>query len=182
VSGAATSKITTRTLTDISTEIITENTTITSAQRASELALVSDNFANHLLVFSSGNVSAIISQYEPSASVTWEHFACLSGIYPISGNNGSFTDGLDTFFNKVQGLDAVFIGNVSGVTTTSLPNGSLRVNSTFGLRGQGPVGNFTATVSAQDTYTYSASSGTWLISQETWNFMSPGIRNVFFCA
>jgi hypothetical protein len=165
----------------------TDTTTITSTttptQTTSDTA--SDSFAQHLLLFSSRNVSAILSGYEPSANVTWENLPCLGGIYPIAGNNGNFTQGLDIFFgnNKVVlGFQTVFVGNLTRTTMTRVSNGSVLLNSTFGIVGLASTGNFTATVSAQDSYTYSTTRGTWLISQETWHFLTYDIPpNALLC-
>ncbi|MDA4123374.1 MAG: hypothetical protein OK456_09370 [Thaumarchaeota archaeon] len=161
----------------IKEQTITTTTTVTSTVTPTQQEIVGDSFLQHLVVFSSMNVSAIIAQYEPSANVTWSGQACLGGIYPISGNNGNFSESLKILFDETktllgfQGFNAVFVGNVTRPTITTMTNGSMIVNSSFDLVGQAQTGNFTATVSAQDSYAYSTTSGTWLISQETWHFV-----------
>ena len=140
--------------------------------------LVSGNFAEHLLLFASRNVSAIVPQYETNASVTWEQILCLSGIYTVTGN-GNLTQLLNIFFGAYG--QALVVGNVTRTIVTATI-GSVMINSTLGLVGQGLVGNFTSTVSAQDTYRYSTTSSTWLISQETWHFLTFYTKgNVPFC-
>ncbi len=160
----------------ITTVTSTETSTLMPARQAAEI--VANTFAKHLLLFTSRNVSAIVSQYQPNANVTWEGGGpCLSGLYPIS--DGSFVKLLDLFFQYrfpqfqiwPQGFHTILIGNVTQIRTTEL-YGSANVNSTFVLKGQDILGNLTSTVSAQDSYRYSATSDTWLISQETWHFLT----------
>jgi hypothetical protein len=172
----------------VKTVTSTETSTVTPTQQAVDI--VGDRFVQHLVVFTSMNVSAIVAQYEPSANVTWEGQMCLGGIYSDAGSSdGDLTKLLNIFFDKtktglgLQGFNAVFVGNVTRPTITAMTNGSVIVNSTFGLVGQAPTGNFTATVSAQDSYAYSTTSGTWLISQETWHFAPHYIPpDVLICA
>ncbi|MGH9920852.1 MAG: hypothetical protein ACRD6W_18530, partial [Nitrososphaerales archaeon] len=70
-------------------------------------------------------------------------------------------------------VPVVAVGNP---TMTIIPetNGSVLVNSTFGFQSM-KAGNFgitNGTVSAQDLYTYSETNASWIISQETWNFLA----------
>lgn len=144
----------------------TQSGTSTQTQQATDV--VGGNFAEHLLLFTSRNATAIVRQYQSDANVTWQQTSCLNGIYPVTGK-GNLSQLLDVFFGTYgQGL---VIGNVTRSMTTAT-NGSVIVNSTFGLVAQGFDGNLTASVTAQDSYTYSATSGTWLIAQETWHFLS----------
>jgi hypothetical protein len=162
--------------------------TVTPTQQAVDV--VSHSFLQHLVLFTSRNVSVIVAQYESSANVTWNGLSCISGTYSNAGNSGDLTELLNIFFDNTkaplvgyEGLNAVFVGNVTRTIVTSMANGSLIVNSTFGLLGQASTGNFTATVSAQDSYAYSTTSGTWLISQETWHFLTHYIPpDVLMCA
>jgi len=145
-------------------------TTVTPTQQAADI-MVGDGFAQHLLSFSSGNVSAVVSQYEGNATVTWmghgEEFCFLAGLYAGS--------------NDIRILFGVFLGRVAPAleignatwTVTPEANGSVVVNSTFDFAGHGPVyGVANGTVSAQDTYVYSTTNGAWLVSQETWDFLT----------
>jgi hypothetical protein len=160
----------------ITTVTSTETSTLMPARQAAEI--VANTFSKHLLLFTSRNVSAIVSQYQPNANVTWEGAGpCLSGLFPIS--DGSFVKLLDLFFQYrlpqfqiwPQGFHTILIGNVTQIRTTGI-YGSANVNSTFVLEGQDIIGNLTSTVSAQDSYRYSRTSDTWLISQETWHFLN----------
>lgn len=134
-------------------------------------------FAQHLFVFSSRNVSAIVSQYTLTANVTWNGLMCWDGLYPDAGNNsGQYADLLGIVFDEshnpfaATGLHSVFVGNMTNVSVTQTGEGTV-VNATFGLVAEATEGNFAATVSAQDTYVYSAAAG-WLISGELWHFLN----------
>jgi len=166
---------------------ITVTSTVTPTQQ--EVGTISDSFVQHLVLFTSRNVSAIVAQYEPSANVTWNGLSCWSGVYANAANSGDLTTLLNIFFDNTktalgyQGFSAVFVGNVTRTSVGTTTDGSFIVNSTFGLLGQASVGNFTAIVSAQDSYVYSRTSGTWLISQETWHFLTYYIPpEVLICA
>ena len=159
-------------------ETTTTTTTVTSTATPTQqvVNVVEGSFAQHLVLFTTRNVSGIVSQYEPNANVTWENLSCFSGIY---SNQSSIT----LLLNVVFGYKPPVIGsplapygfslaNVTQTRITALTNGSVLVNSSFGLVAQHAQGNFTDTVSAQDLYSYSEASGTWLISQESWHFLS----------
>jgi len=163
---------------------VTVTSTVTPAGQAIES--VGESFAQHLVLFSSKNVSAIISQYEPNATVVWEHLFCWSGLYQNAGSsNGDVAKLLPDFFHGrfSAPLNSVYVGNATKMTIMPLANGTVIVNSTFGLVGLAATGNFTATVSAQDSFVYSSLSNAWMISQETWNFLTYYTpQNVLVCA
>ncbi|HEV2390684.1 MAG TPA: hypothetical protein VGS04_08175 [Nitrososphaerales archaeon] len=147
--------------------------------------MVGGSFDRHLLLFTTRNVSAIVSQYESNANITWWNVECFSGIY-------SNQTTIALLMNFVFGYKLPTIGSplaphgfsVDNVTQTrivSLANGSVLVNSTFGLAAQHAQGNFNATISAQDLYSYSETGGTWLISEESWHFLSSAIPPDVMC-
>ena len=148
---------------------VTLTTTVVPTQQAAEI--VGDVFAQHMLSLTSGNVSAIVSQYERNANVTWmgqRDFGdfCYAGLYAGSNVMTLFVDFLDRV------TPALVIGNVTRIVTAEA-NGSVVVNSTFGFAGNGPTnGIVNGTVSAEDSYAYSTTNGAWLISQETWDFIT----------
>jgi hypothetical protein len=146
---------------------VTVTTTVVPAQQAAEM--VGDSFAQHMLSLTSGNVSAIVSQYEGNANVTWIGHGgfCLAGLYAGSG------DIMILFGDFVgQVAPALVMGNLTW-TVTAEANGSMAVNSTFDFAGHGPAnGIANGTVSAQDSYAYSTTKSAWLISQETWDFLT----------
>jgi hypothetical protein len=147
----------------------TTTMTVTSTATPTQLAgsVVGDSFAEHLLLFSSRNVSAIVSQYETNATVQWNGAYCFSGIY---AGAGFITLNLNLFLIKYTNL--LDIGNVTLMTTTTAANGSVMVNSSFNMVGQSRTyySNFTSDISAQDTYVYSTTVSAWLISHEIWEF------------
>jgi hypothetical protein len=163
---------------------VTVTSTVTPAVQSTES--VGASFAQHLVLFSSRNVSAIISQYEPNATVVWEHLFCWSGLYQNAGSsNGDVAKLLPDFFHGQFSapLNSIYAGNSTKMTVVPLANGTVVVNSTFGLVGLAYTGNFTATVSAQDSFVYSSSNNAWMISQETWNFLTYSIPdNALVCS
>lgn len=118
--------------------------------------------------------------------MVWQNLYCLSGLYQDAGSsNGDMARLLADFFDgKFNApLSSLYAGNTSKMTITPLANGTMVVNSTFGLVGLAATGNFTATVSAQDSYVYSSSSDAWMISQETWHWLTYYTpQNVLFCS
>jgi hypothetical protein len=83
---------------------------------------------------------------------------------------------LEGFFFKdlysAPGYSSFFVGNVTREAGL-LSNGSVMVNSTFIFSGQSVAwGRYNGTVSAQDVFAYSGIGHAWLISRETWDFLS----------
>ena len=151
------------------TRIVT--TTVTSSQQAT--GIVSGNFAEHMLLFNSRNLSAIVSEYEGNATVTLTGQADgWKGSYTGMANITRFMEGF-LFGMSPSGwsydFDSFTAGNVTQAVMAR-SNNSANVNSTFGFLDQGIGGKITGTVSAQDSYAYSATNRTWLISHEIWNF------------
>jgi len=145
----------------------TDTTTVIPSQEAE--SMVSEVFALHLLSFTSANVSSIVSQYGGNANVTWIGHGgfCYSGLYAGSGEIMTL---LGDFLGKVT--PELAMGNVTR-TVTAEANGSMVVSSTFDFAARGPnYGIVNGTVSAQELYAYSAANGAWLISQETWDFLT----------
>ena len=154
---------------------VTLTTTAVPTQQAAEM--VDAIFAEHMLSFSfasrnftSANVSAIVSQYEGNATVTWMGRGgdfCDTGFYPGSGNIFTL---LESFVGQVG--PGLAIGNVTR-TLTAEANGSVVVSSTFDFAAHSlTYGILNGTVSAEDSYAYSTMNGAWLISQETWDFIA----------
>jgi hypothetical protein len=158
----------------------TLSTTTTSIQGAYNQVQVVRSFANHMLYLSERNATAIASQYAENATVTW------LGVMGAGGLGG--------VYNGTQIpvlLRASFICNDTSETSFTISDvnsfiagyssGSVTVYSTLDMAGQGfhvvaipglEWSAFNATVSAQDSFVYSASSGAWMISNETWIFTS----------
>lgn len=166
-------------------------TTLTTTFTASSTSLdayeqVSSSFASHMLFLSERNPFAVVSQYEENAAVTWNGKLApggLVGFYNGTGlifllMNASFSSG------SARILGPFSIGNVTH-TVVDISADSAVVNSSFDISGRNispqvynlgfpyiAVASFNGTVSAQDSYVYSASQGAWLISTETWNFLN----------
>lgn len=130
--------------------------------------VIGGDYSEHLLLFNSGNIPAIVQQYKPKANITWEGALCLSGIYHATGRGGNLSQLLPIFFNYLG--KGFVMGNVSQLMITRLSNGSMLANSTFSLASSVPP--ITAvTISAQDIYAFSSDAGAYLISSETWHFV-----------
>jgi len=159
----------------------TDTVFVTSTATPQVISEVDSSLSQHLILFTSRNVSAIVSQYGTNANVTWEGIRCLAGVYPIVDKNSNFTLLLNTFFGD-RYFQTLFVGNASRPVAVATAQ-SISANSTFDLAANGYDGSLTAVISAQDTYSYSATTQTWMISQETWHFLlynSTG--NVLNCA
>jgi len=120
-----------------------------------------------MLLLGSRNVSAIISQYEGNTTVIWTgQVSGLAGTY-VGANSTSVLLG-----NLIGRASSLTVANVTqAIVATS--EDLATVNSTFDFHGRSTLyGNFSGSVSAQDLFVYSAANGGWLISQETWDFIS----------
>ncbi len=153
----------------------TSTRTLTSLTTASPsfdiVGMVDAAFDQHLVIFTSRNVSAIVSEYQPNANVTWDGLYCLSGLYSNSTTIALLLSVIFGDTTRFSGFQAISISNVTQPPVkTVVTDGSAEVNSTFGILFRNSIGNVTATVSAQDAYTYSTASARWLISQENWQF------------
>lgn len=135
---------------------------------------VSSAYANHLSLFSSKNVSATVSQYTDDANVTYEGQAA-----GLQGNYTGTSDIRILIAADISKTTLFFIANETqpSIQVETMGSGdsvvSVVVNSTFNFRGESPVfGNINGTVSARTTFVPGSASGNWLISNETWNYLS----------
>jgi hypothetical protein len=149
------------TTSEIETAVVnhTVTTTVTPLQQ------VNESFSEHLLSFGSGNVSAILARYEQGANLTWEQAECFSGLFIVPHDARLLLDILSANVTRAWAVDNATLPKITIAT-----NGSLLVNDTFALAMRTAHGNITSTISAEVVYTYS--SGDWLISQETWHFLT----------
>ena len=137
---------------------------------------VSNSFAEHIFFLSSRNASAITSQYEQNANVTWFGERNFFG-FPAGNYNGT----RDILFlmnaSFIGHGDSFALGNVTR-HIMNVSNNSATVESSFVFFGQksffgtASIGSVNGTVSAQDLFVYSVANSAWLISQEAWNFTS----------
>ena len=148
----------------------------TTSTTTSTVSLINSTFADHMRLLASRNTSAMIGQYEGNASIIWTgETSGLGGIY-----NGT-QDIVQLFNTNFFGPKAITltIGNVTQ-TILAASGESAVVNSSFSFLGESSLqGNFSGSVSAMDTYVYSAASGSWLISQETWDFHNYNVQFPF---
>jgi hypothetical protein len=158
-------------------------TTTTAAQQP--VVVVSGLFAEHMLLLDSRNVSAIVEQYEGNATISWT----TDGQCECNSLNGNYTGTA----NMTQLMNQLLFGinaNGSGLgmqsfvaenltqKVASTSDVSVIVNSTFAMVEHSIAqGNINGTISAQDSYEYSATNHTWLISRESWNFLSYYVQN-----
>jgi len=164
-------------------ETTTELSTTTVSTTGSTYDQVADSFANHILLLSERNATALASLYAENATVTWNgagnnDVGGLAGLY-----NG--TDILLLMRVSFIGRGGSFaIGNVTRAVSAVTAD-SATVDSTFEIYGQDynfgmPIGgyatSFNGTVSAYDSYVYSEPTGSWLISNETWSFTTFNIQ------
>jgi hypothetical protein len=159
--------------TTMSTKTVTLTTTTSVSTSLDAYAQLATSFTNHVFFLSSRNVSAIVSQYEDNATVTW-----IGRAHGIRGLfNGTKSIFLLMNVSFIGHGTAFALGDVTR-NIVDIKAKSAAVNSSFavfgqnGFEGSAAIGDFNGTVSAQDSYVYSVADGVWLISQETWNFTS----------
>ncbi|HUK75023.1 MAG TPA: hypothetical protein VLU99_04460 [Nitrososphaerales archaeon] len=148
-----------------STRTLTSTTTVTSVSTVpGAYEQVSSSYANFLSLLGSRNAAALEGEYESNATVVWE------GAAPGFAGNYSGTSNIEIL------LSALFTNivpefKVSNETHTIGPEGSTWVvNSTFDFAGNGTAtGKVWGLIAA--SYSFPHVGGTWLISQETWNFL-----------
>ncbi|MDG6926755.1 MAG: hypothetical protein JRN09_09415 [Nitrososphaerota archaeon] len=147
--------------------------TVTTTSTDIPMGQVLGSFAEHMLMLQSRNLTAVVSQYEPNASVTWTGNQGPAAVEAPAVGLGNFSRAFDTFLYQPCGFhDTVRSFTVENVTqsTEFNPDGSATVDSTFSFAGNSSLwGEFSGSVSARDAFSYSK-TGVFLISQETWNF------------
>jgi hypothetical protein len=158
-------KTVTETSVEISTETVTTSEVETVTTTVTPFQQVNESYYDHLLSLDSGNVSAILAGYGQGANLTWQQAACLSGLYPVPHDARLLFDALSANVTRSWAVENATLPEITIAT-----NGSLLVNDTFALAVRAASGNLTATISAEVVYVYSA--GSWLISEETWYFLT----------
>jgi hypothetical protein len=163
----------------------TKTVTITATTTQQPEGVVSGLFAEHMLLLDSRNVSAIVGQYEGNATITWTS----DGQCECNSLNGNYTGiaNITHLMNQLLfgtnangsgfGMQSFMAENLTQkIAATS--DVSVMVNSTFAIVEHSIAqGNINGTISAQNSYVYSASNRTWLISRESWNFLSYYVQN-----
>ena len=150
------------------TRTVTSTTTVVSTV-PDVYDQVDNSFANHVLFLSSANASAIASQFESNATVTW-----TGDIAPFQGNYVGAGNIFILMNSSIAGRGSIFsVGNVTH-SVVGISGDSALVNSSFAFSGKAVSlgATYNGTVSAQDFFVYSAANGTWLISGETWDFIT----------
>src|SRR4029077_5880993 len=154
----------------------TEVCTVTVSTSASAYDQVADSFANHMLLLSERNATALADLYARNATLIWAGARGVGGLAGLYNGTNILLLMRASFISKA-GLFT--IGNVTR-TITVISAGSVAVNSAFNVFGRdynfafprGSWTSFNGTVSAHDSYVYSAPNNAWLISNETWSFTS----------
>jgi len=162
---------------NISYSTLTESITITSTI-ISYSQIIGLVFASHIQKLEVGNVSEVMKDYESNAVMIWEGNAQGSqGTYEGSANISLAFDFLhpDQNFSIWNSTYSDSINsNQSGFAVAS-------VNSTIHIQGFNiVVGKFSGVVSAKINYVNKSSNNSWLISNETWNFLQFDISNPGF--
>jgi hypothetical protein len=145
----------------LSTRTVTSTFTAAPSTVPDTYGQVNGAYADHLLLLDSGNISALVGEYEGNATINW------TGKAP--GFAGSYSG--STSIRILLGNFRVHFVNFSiyNDTQTVGPKGSLWVvNSTFDLRGYSTMlGQTFAAIDAQDSYVHVG--GEWMIANETWD-------------
>lgn len=136
----------------------------TSVQQTPSFA--QNDFAEHMRLLASGNVSSLVEEYQKNASLVWlgEAPFGLKGSYNGTLNIDTL---LRAFYTKIVNGSMAISNQTSKVVATS--GSTVTLNSTFDFSGKSSLfGSMNGTVFAQDSYGYANS--TWLITHEVWNF------------
>lgn len=130
--------------------------------------IVNSSLQNHLVQVVSKNVTALLSEYERNATITWTG----EGVGPGGSYNGpaSISYIWKVFF--VATTPQFLIANETQTIPPTWNGSVVTVNSTFDFSGHsGLAGEFSGTIHAQDSYASPTTGGPWLIAQETWDFV-----------
>jgi hypothetical protein len=148
-----------------STRTMTSTTTVTTVSTVPDAyGQLANSHANFLALLNSSDATALKSQYESNATVTWKGAApglvgTYSGLLNIGILLGSFKGKFVNFSVSSESLTIAAKGN-SGV-----------VNSTLGISAYSAVvGKTSMAIAAEDSYVQVGDK--WLIGSETWTFLS----------
>jgi hypothetical protein len=118
-------------------------TIVTTTQHATDI--VGASFAEHMHLLGSRNASAVVSQYEGNATVTWKGVMGPNDLAGTYNGAPNITRLLEAFFFEpyVAGnaVSSFATGNVTR-TITATSDESVAVSSSFGFAGQCPLGRF----------------------------------------
>src|SRR5271169_769048 len=118
----------------VRTKTVTSTVTVMPTQQVVEAVV--NNFNEHLDTFASENVSGILSEYSPTANVTWlvkVPSVCLNGTFTVVGDKDNFTEELNTLFARPNlGFQSIIVGNVTA-PSTRVTNDIVTINSSFDL-------------------------------------------------
>ncbi len=136
------------------------------------LAEVRSTFDSHVQSISNRDISSVMQQYQTNSLLVWEGYnnaQGLGGTYTGSGN-------IQLLYDKALGSAQVFNLNILSYHQQNISTSLATVNATLGMSGQSTfLGNISGTVSVQVNYIPSGSS--WVISNETWNFITFSVTN-----
>jgi hypothetical protein len=135
---------------------------------ASTASQVKGAFTQHLSSFASENTTLLVRDYTPNATLAWVGTTRgLGGTYNTTAQIGQF---YSTFFSKITNVSV----KNSTIAVQIVGSGAV-VNGTFNLLGGGPqVQTISGEVTARVAYVHV--NGAWMISSETWEFLSLNIQ------
>lgn len=153
---------------NVSFTTVTNTVTVTTIT-IPESQIIGLLFTSHLQKLSLRNVSEVVRDYEPYAVLVWEgNSQGLGGIYVGTEN---ITILYDSFLGSSVNLSITNSTYSLVINSTSNVVSSAVVNSTISIVGYSMVfDNFTILASTKVDYAMD-SGGTWLITNETWNFL-----------
>ncbi|MDG7005459.1 MAG: hypothetical protein JRM86_00810 [Nitrososphaerota archaeon] len=165
----------------------TETSTVTASLDRQEATIVGQAFANHVKDFASLDAPAFSDQYAHNATITWtgDINTCCTP------QTSQMTPGeVEVPLERGLALGLVGTLEVSAVeeNISALSGGSALVNATFDFKGTSSyLGQVNGTVTADEAYVYSAplygsTFGGWLIAQESWTVLTPGLEPPPFAA
>jgi hypothetical protein len=128
-------------------------------------SLLFKSWLSHIDKLESHNVTAVLEDYVPNATMTWSGTTHeLGGRYAgINEMNLTF----QAFFSHTAAIYFV----IQSFNSTSNTNGTAEIEAVTSFFGSSrSIGPYNGTISMKDEYLYL--HGKWMISQEMWNFES----------
>jgi hypothetical protein len=130
---------------------------------------VSGAFASHLLFISSRNLTEVLQEYQPNATVVWEGISAgYGGVY--NGTAQAIPQLYDSFISECTNL-AVKNSTFTDTVSSGVTPANAVINATVSVNGYHKIlGNISAVASVRVQYVLT-STGAWQITYETWNYL-----------
>lgn len=124
---------------------------------------------SHLQRLNNRDINGLVNDYTPTGSIVW------SGITQGLGGTYSGPGQIRLLFSTAVGAARTLSYTVQSFNVTGGSGGCMNADALLNFNGTSSIlGEFNGTITA--TYSYVLSSGTWLISEENWNYKAFNIQ------